>query len=503
MAAISDEDRISVNSFGVNNVSEDRNLISEDRRYECSYFCIFATVLSMAIFISNGMAIGYNSTHFNEHNSTSGSLYFTDNNESYFKSIIIFGSIIGILFASKLISFVSTPKYSVIICYVISSIAWIGLYFGEYNSLYALISRFTTGVSIGMSMICSPTYAINISTVKWRNSIRNMNLIFTTFGIFFVSFISIFLPSKIVIISASVISIFGLIIIIFMPETPMNICKRITDDSSIPSDARPVIRNAKVLKQLKKLRSKNSDINSELQYFIHLFDAKSRMKYGLNIRDIKHKKFYKPLILSILLSIMYQASGIYILIYRNNLIFDGISITYSSYVVGTDQIICILGLFMFISSMIGCAFVHRVNRTTLIFTSGMIVTIELILLASYYQFQSYFEMLQKTEMETIPIVISIVLISTIMSTYPHVTWMVIAEISPFAKRESIQLISVTINLLIGFLIVLFFKSVQNVVGMNVIFYSMAGVSLLPVIAVKLSLPETKGKSMEQLAKIFE
>lgn len=83
-----------------------------------------------------------------------------------------------------------------------------------------------------------------------------------------------------------------------------------------------------------------------------------------------------------------------------------------------------------------------------------------------------------------------------------VTWLMQSEMFPLRVRGLAMGLSTSANWMVNFLIGLFFPILVGSIGISATFFLFAGIGIFAIIFVWHWMPETKGKTLEQLERQF-
>ena len=519
---------------------------------KASWTVWLASFVALANAISFGMVIGFNSasidslideTKIVRNNQTgeiiSGTIDWTDGYQSLFASIVALGSLFGSLGAGPIMTLIG-PKYSVISCHLPFLIGWVLVLDGS-TITGLIIGRFLNGFSVGLASGAVPIYCIEISTPKIRGVLGASFQLLTSVGVLIVAILAYFMRYDHVSWIAVGISIIGPAVMLFMPESPAFIYNRARNrkcvgtlsapdlvQEAVPPTSVPVdsvlgasilvdfvqvdpvekgfseltsAQRLQILKTLKRLRTSSSDINYEFQTICSSASAKIKQRLWLGWSELRKKKVYKPLFLSLGLSFMQQCCGVNAVLFFNHKIFAE-----SGVKLATNVIVILTGLVFTIFGIIGNLLVDRFGRKPLLFYTGIILMVALLILATYFQFkpsedQAIIEYGSKYGLVALISMLSFM--GTFMVAFGPITWMMVPEMTPYFARTFVTAIAVGINRLIVFLITEYFTEMSNLIGFNGVFYLFAGITFLSVLFIKFLLPETKGKTMEELDQLFD
>lgn len=512
---------------------------------KASWTVWLASLVALANAISFGMVIGFNSasidslineTKIIRNNRTgeiiSGTIDWTDGYQSLFASIVALGSLFGSLGAGPIMTLIG-PKYSVIVCHLPFLIGWVLVLDGS-TITGLIIGRFLNGFSVGLASGAVPIYCIEISTPNIRGVLGASFQLLTSVGVLIVAILAYFIRYDHVSWVAVGISVIGPAVMLFMPESPAFIYNRAKNkkcvgtlsspqESSLPVHSvlgasvlvdslqtDPVekgfseltsAQRLQILKTLKRLRTSSSDINYEFQTICSSASAKMKQRLWLSWSELRKKKVYKPLFLSLGLSFMQQCCGVNAVLFFNHKIFAE-----SGVKLATNVIVILTGFVFTIFGIIGNLLVDRFGRKPLLFYTGIILMIALLILATYFQFkpsedQSVIEYGSKYGLVALISMLSFM--GTFMVAFGPITWMMVPEMTPYFARTFVTAIAVGINRLIVFLITEYFTEMSHLIGFNGVFYLFSAITFLSVLFIKFLLPETKGKTMEELDQLFD
>lgn len=270
------------------------------------------------------------------------------------------------------------------------------------------------------------------------------------------------------------------ILMFFMPETPSWLLSK--------------KRNEDAKKSLKALRGPDSDNDQEL-YLMQEQSKDSRVGKEFSFSSYSNREHYCPLLLTLALMFFQQFSGINAVMFYATDIFaesgSSISPEISSIIIGISQVI---------ATVIGSLLVDRLGRKVLLYLSGILHVISLSTLGLYY-----FAIDDSTSNSFgwVPIVSLVLFIIGFSIGYGPIPWLMTAEIPPSASRSYTSAIATAANWTFAFLITKNFESVKKAITKQGVFFLFGLFSFLSVLFVFFFLPETKGKSEEEIEAFFK
>jgi SP family sugar porter-like MFS transporter len=155
--------------------------------------------------------------------------------------------------------------------------------------------------------------------------------------------------------------------------------------------------------------------------------------------------------------------------------------------------IVITGSVMLVFTFIAIGTVDRMGRKRLMLIGCLGMGVSEILLGLSYQYQ----------FTGLPVVILVMSVVAFYSfTLAPITWVLISELFPNRIRGAAVAISTSALWISSFLLIYLFPY-MNRAGISVPFYIYAGLLLVGYVVIRFRLPETKGKTLEQIESEIE
>jgi sugar porter (SP) family MFS transporter len=336
-----------------------------------------------------------------------------------------------------------------------------------------LVFRFLGGLGVGCSSVTAPIYISEISPAEKRGKLVGLFQFNVVFGIV-VSYLSNYLIGqqgegswRLMLGIQAVPAIIFLVLLRFVPESPRWLYLRkgkVEEARSILQVIDP-FRAEQVLSSLKNSSDREATVENG-----HLFSARYRT----------------PVTLAVLFAIFNQVSGINAIIYYSPRIFEMTGLGASSSLLSTVG----LGVINFIFTLIAMNFIDRIGRRTLMLIGsvGLILTLSLVSWAFYGQKFNGLE---------VPVFLFIY-IAFFAFSQGAVIWVFISEIFPTSVRAKGQTLGSTTHWLMAALIAFSFPWLAEKAGGGNTFLFFSVMMMVQLIFVWKMMPETKGKSLEQL-----
>lgn len=443
------------------------------------YLASFAALLGA---LSMGLALGYTAPAFldmQKDNSTI--LNPTDGNErerekSLIGSMLAIGALIG-GFLGEPSNKIFGRKVSLILFGVPFALGWLLISVADGITL-VIFGRLLTGLCCGLVSGTAPTYVVEIAPPKIRGLLGTCFQVMVVIGILLAAVFSTFLTWK-ALAGVSILASLAMSLLMFgMPETPQWLLSKNRNDEAEAS--------------LKKLRT--SAINQELEVMTQSANNAAQAGSQYSIQMITSREFYKPFTFALALMFFQQFSGINAVLFYQTDIFKKASPT--SDALQSTIWVCSAQV---VATIAGSVLVDKLGRRALLLMSGVGHSFSLIVFGFYSHLSITDESFQ-TEYAWVAIASLIVFISSFSIGYGPIPWMMIPELSSARVRSLIASLATAFNWLSVYIVTALVKSLMNSVGDDWTYWIFAIICILSCIFVAVFLPETKGKSADQIQR---
>jgi len=331
--------------------------------------------------------------------------------------------------------------------------------------------RFVGGIGIGLAMISSPIYIAELSPPEKRGSLVNVNQLSNVIGINLAVIAGYFLSFdgwgwRWMFGSAIIPTAFLLIGLLFIPESPRWLASKGRSDDAL--DILTKI-NGKVIAE-NELKEIKKELNQETGAFRELFQP------GIKI----------ALFIGIVLMIFSQINGVnMMLLYAPTILADaGISI-------GSNAILTSIPvyLFIFICTVIAFGLIKRFSRRGLLITSILFMALGHIIMAInlHQHWPPLFTL--------VPMLIGT---GAFTLGFAPLSWIIVSEIFPNSVRAKGQTLGSLTHWVMATIITFVFPVISESLGEGVIFSFFCVMMVLQLFFVIKYMPETKGRSLEEL-----
>jgi sugar porter (SP) family MFS transporter len=387
-------------------------------------------------------------------------------------SIALIGTIIGALFGSVPADKLGRKKtlYIIACLYLLSSM---GTAFST-NWYSFLLFRLAGGFGVGASSVTAPIYISEISPAERRGKLVGLFQFNVVFGIV-ISYLSNYLIGltgdhswRLMLGIQAIPSALFLLLLNVIPESP-----------------RWLIVKKDEVEQAREI-FKIINPNTADQIIAEILDAEQEEKKILHKEPLFSKRYNTPVMLAILFAVFNQVSGINAIIYYSPRIFEMTGLASSSSLLSTVG----LGIINFSFTLLAMNFIDRVGRKTLMFIGsvGLILTLALVSYSFYSQnFYGW----------SVPLFLFIY-IAFFAFSQGAVIWVFISEIFPNQVRAKGQTLGSTTHWIMAAIIAFSFPYLAEKAGGGNTFMFFSVMMCLQLLFVWKIMPETKGKSLEQI-----
>lgn len=279
-------------------------------------------------------------------------------------------------------------------------------------------------------------------------------------------------------------------------------------------------------KSLQWLRGKNVDITEELTTIEELHVESERdIQNGLS--ELLKPNHLKPILISLGLMFFQQMSGINAVIFYTVQIFKVriylivFSFSYvTSFLLVTlrymyflfsytqdagstvDENIStiIVGIVNFLSTFIAAVVIDKLGRKMLLYISGVSMVITLISLGSYFYVNT-----GDTDVSNIgwiPLISLIVYVIGFSLGFGPIPWLMMGEILPARIRGTAASIATAFNWTCTFVVTKTYEDFKELIGAYGTFWFFGIICAIGLIFVNVWVPETRGRSLEEIEKRF-
>lgn len=399
-----------------------------------------------------------------------------DSSEGFHGAVVmgmaLWGTVVGAIFGG-----IPTNKFgrknTLIVIGILFAVSAIGSALANDPYVFAF-ARFIGGLGVGASTIAAPAYISEIAPAKDRGRLVAMYQFNIVFGIM-VAYLSNYLLSDIgenawrwMLGVEAIPAVLYVLFALKVPKSPRWLLSQSRVD-----EAREVL----------KIIDPNADIEEQINEF------NSHSEKSDKSETIFIKKYRFPLILAFLIAFFNQFSGINAVLYYAPRIFEAAGLGESSALLNSIG----LGVTNLIFTLLGVFLIDKLGRKTLMYIGSIAYITALGFLSAAF-------LLEWTGM-AVPFFLFLFIAAHAVGQ-GAVIWVFISEIFPNHLRASGQAFGSSTHWVLAAIIPSVFPLLLKLVGGGLVFLVFAVMMVFQLLFVAFMMPETKGKTLEELEDIM-
>ncbi|SDS34423.1 MFS transporter, SP family, arabinose:H+ symporter [Mucilaginibacter mallensis] len=390
-------------------------------------------------------------------------------------SSILIGCAVGAMMAGLL-----ADKYgrrlTLIICAVLFALSGLGSGLASNFTLFVLF-RLIGGLGVGAAAMISPMYIAETAPASLRGTLVALYQLAIVLGILLAYFSNYLFEGagennwRYMFISQLVPSFLFLVMLLFVPETPRWLVKK-----GFKQEALLILTKI----------SGSVAANQEIEEIDNTF--KREKDSGLKLL---FSKTYRPvLFIGILIAVFQQVTGINSILYYAPVIFKETGLSTASSLLQTIGI----GVVNVIATFIAIGLVDKVGRKKFLLSGSLIMGMSLMAIAFCFHFR-YFD-------NYVVLGFMLLYVGAFGCTLGAVTWVYLSEIFPNQVRGIAMSVATLALWLADFVVTYTFPVMTRQLGTSNTLFCYAVFCLIAFIYMIFKVPETKGRSLEEIESIF-
>nr|XP_058929282.1 solute carrier family 2, facilitated glucose transporter member 6 isoform X2 [Kogia breviceps] len=320
----------------------------------------------------------------------------------------------------------------------VPSAAGYALMAGAHGLWMLLLGRMLTGFAGGLTAACIPVYVSEIAPAGVRGALGATPQLMAVFGSLSLYALGLLLPWRWLAVAGEGPVLVMILLLGFMPSSPRFLLSR--------------GRDSEALQALAWLRGADADIRREFQ---QIQDNVRTQSSHLSWAEARDPHIYRPIVIALLMRFLQQLTGITpVLVYLQS-IFDSTAV-----LLPPEDDAAVVGAVRLLSVLIAALAMDLAGRKALLFVSGYAVG------------------------------------------WGPITWLLMSEILPLRARGVASGLCVLLSWLTAFALTKSFLLVVNAFGLQAPFFFFAAVCSVNLAFTSCCVPETKGRSLEQIESFF-
>ncbi|XP_019457481.1 PREDICTED: polyol transporter 5-like isoform X2 [Lupinus angustifolius] len=361
---------------------------------------------------------------------------------------------------------------------------------------FLISGRVVAGIGVGYSLTIAPVYVAELSPTHTRGFLTSLPELFINVGIL-LGYISNYalsgLPSdlnwRLMLGLAAIPALAVALGVLAMPESPRWLVVKGRFE-----EARKVLIKTSENKGEAELRLKEISIAAAASS-----PSSSGQGVWKELLVTPSKAVLRILIAAIGVNFFMQASGNDAVIYYSPEVFREAGIQSEKQLFGVTIIMGVVKTtFVFVSAL----FLDRFGRRPMLLLGSSGMAVSMFLLGLGCTFLNYSD-----EKPAWAITLCVVAVCAALSFFSiglgPITWVYSSEIFPMRLRAQGSSVAISVNRLMSGIVSMTFLSISEAITFGGTFVVLAGVSVIATIFFYFFLPETKGKSLEEIEALFE
>lgn len=397
--------------------------------------------------------------------------------EGFFVSSVLIGCAVGALVAGTLSDRFGRKK-TMIVTAILFTIGGLGQAIAP-ELVTMTIFRILCGMGIGMASMLSPMYIAEVSPPKIRGRLVSLQQLAIVTGIL-IAYMSNSIIAHTALANAIkwrfmlgaevVPAVIYFILLFFVPESPRWLTQSGDSDQAFSILSR--IAGPSVAK--KEMSDIKKSLKQEKGKFSELF------KPGIRV----------ALIVGVSLAVLQQFVGINTVIYYAPIIFKKTGFGAASALGATVWV----GAINFIFTLVAIWLIDKIGRKSLLTYGAIGMGVSLLMIGLLFKLQAFGG----------PWILIFILtyIASFAASFGPVVWVLISEIYPNKVRGRAASIATMSNWVSNFVVTLLFPVMLEGLGEPVSFWIFTAWCVVSLIFVIVIVPETKGKSLEQIEETW-
>ncbi|KAL7288117.1 facilitated trehalose transporter Tret1 [Trichogramma pretiosum] len=356
------------------------------------------------------------------------------------------------------------------------TVGWLVISFAN-SVLMFYLGRFIVGLSGGAFCVAAPMYTSEIAESSIRGTLGSYFQLMLTVGILFTYLLATVLDIYQLSLLSTVVPVVFAGVFFFMPESPIYYLKKGDEDSARAA--------------LVRLRGPNYNVESEIQAQLAVMAETERNKESFSTA-IRSRAAIRGLVIGFGLMFIQQLSGVNAIIFYASKIFasasEDISASTSTIIVGVIQVVAV-----FISTLI----VDRAGRRILLLSSIVSMFVTTLIIGIYF-FLKHQNAEQVKSIGWLPLLCICLFIFMFSIGFGPIPWMMMSELFSSTIKGIAGSSACLFNWFMAFIVTKYYSPLEEAAGNYTCFWIFSGICLGGIVFVLFLVPETKGKTLEQI-----
>ncbi|RIN32186.1 sugar porter family MFS transporter [Staphylococcus succinus] len=398
-------------------------------------------------------------------------------------SSVMLGAIFGGILAGRLSDRLGRRKMiliSALIFIVGSILSGIAPHEGSY---FLIFSRIILGLAVGAASALVPAYMSEMAPAKYRGQLSGLNQTMIVSGMllsYIVDYLLRDLPVelgwRLMLGVAAVPALILFLGVLRLPESPRFLIKNQKFE-----EAKHVLLNLR----------KQGDIKNELEEIQTTIQKESKLTTNHTLSTLFNSKYKYLVVAGLGVAAFQQFQGANAIFYYIPLIIEQATGSSASSALLWP---IIQGIILVLGSLLFICIADKFNRRTLLILGGTVMGLSFIL-------PVFIKMIIPNVNPIIIVVFLSIYVAFYSFTWAPLTWVIVGEIFPLTIRGFASGFASSLNWIGSFMVGLLFPIMTAYFSQEIVFAIFGIICMLGVVFVKKCVPESRGKTLEEIESI--
>ncbi|ROT83225.1 hypothetical protein C7M84_023587 [Penaeus vannamei] len=413
-------------------------------------------------------------------NATAGPVHLTKAQNSFFSSSMNLGALAGGPIGGVCLN--KLGRRGTMLTSVVPFVGgWLLIAFAQ-NFAMLMTGRIITGFCAGITSLVVPTYIGEFASPDIRGTLGSAFQLMVTIGVVYSYAIGAVVKTWQMLAGLCIIpALIYFLMVFFAKESPNFLLSKGKLDKATES--------------LQYFRGKDYNIQTELNMLQQSVEDAKRNK--ASFKDLLKPYILKPLLISLTLMFFQQYSGVNPVLFNLATIFEDSGSTIS------DSISSItIGVVQVLATLLATILMDKAGRKLLLIVSASMMALSLTALGEFFYEKMEDETWAVETLGWLPLASLIIFIAAFSIGYGPIPWLMMGELFPPNVKEAAAGLATMVNWTLSFSITLIFVPLQDAISDFGVYWLFAGVCVLNLIFSVTVVPETKGKTLEEISAYF-
>ncbi|XP_016321314.1 solute carrier family 2, facilitated glucose transporter member 8-like isoform X1 [Sinocyclocheilus anshuiensis] len=456
------------------------------------YMATFAAVLGP---LSFGFVLGYSSPAIPELRKIQDPrLQLSTEEASWFGSVVTIGAALGGLLGGWAVERIGR-KLSLMFC-AVPFICGFTVIIAAQSHWMLYVGRVLTGLASGVTSLVVPLYISETAHERVRGTMGSCVQLMVVTGIMGAYITGLFLDWQWLAITSSIPPTLMLVCMCFMPETP-----------------RFLLRQGKKREAEEALRFlRGPDAPAEWEC-ARIEEAYKNEEQSFSLADLKDPGVFKPLGIGIMMMLLQQMTGINAIMFYAETIFE------QAHFESSDVATVIVAATQVVFTAIAAIIMDKAGRKALLILSGVTMCVSEAVFGVYFKLtvkhnnsslmsvltdaQGSLAEQPPTDLAWLAVGCMGLFIAGFALGWGPTPWLVMSEIFPTRVRGLGSALCVLTSWTCAFIVTKTFQNLMDAITSAGTFWMFSGLCALNVIFTAIFVPETKGKTLEEIQACFK